>query len=811
MPASIKLARSTSIARAVPFHRLHADDLACIVQHLDPAWRYSFARSCRAAHAAVVATAAPDCLVVAMARAAVRGVPLLAYARTLGGDDADDLVKAMLAKLNGTTRVLTKTPYAVAASSVAAVEWALGDGAVCRGALSRAAVASVPLNLEVLEHLRLRRGFHVRDARSTGRRGAELRDVCVAAARDGDFDALAWAREHGGARSVEACCAAAARGHVHVLGWLRLCGLEWDATVCAAAAGAGEQLTLEWLRARDCPWDESTCAAAAAGGHLAVLTWAHDRVCPLPSTLCELAAKYGHLSVLQWARARGCPWSASPETSAMCMAAGGGHREIVHWLYEHDCPWHARVAAFVAEGGDAYDLMVWMWMRGCIVDQEAFIAAARLGRERLLIFFKVTVGLPWTARAAMTMAAGGHLELLQWAHRENGPWDERVCEAAAGCGHLYMLQWARERGCPWNRRTYEGPSTTTTYRGSRKISASGTMSPPRQSPRTEFAKAVSKALQPHIGSPHALRRSRNMEAALVRANIDHRRRVNHFMALTAAPRAPRTPQTVARNFAKRLIPGRRQPAGSTRLPLSNNARKAVSNGRWRALQENASLLYPNDMRRPIVNSLVESTNRMKRLQYMIENHEYRNLRTPTPPATPARSPAATPPRLRRRLPAWVMDPPHAIAKRLMGRCDAPTLLAFLFLFARYVHQSQPRRNRAPAIRLLGAPPPLGWNATPFAFANTVNTRTSPDDVVAVASHMLLMSRARVGAAHARELFVATVKAARALPSVEAIEALVAKHLVEIRIGLSGAAFVAFVVLLTKRFDRRRRATGATAR
>ena len=50
-------------------------------------------------------------------------------------------------------------------------------------------------------------------------------------------------------------------------------------------------------------------------------------------------------------------------------------------------------------------------------------------------------------------AAGGHLEVLQWA-RENGcPWNERTCTYAASGGQLEVLQRACANGCEWDGQT----------------------------------------------------------------------------------------------------------------------------------------------------------------------------------------------------------------------------------------------------------------------------------------------------------------------------------------------------------------------
>jgi hypothetical protein len=47
-------------------------------------------------------------------------------------------------------------------------------------------------------------------------------------------------------------------------------------------------------------------------------------------------------------------------------------------------------------------------------------------------------------------AAGGHLDLIQWALNKGYRWDYDISALAAEHGHLHILEWAREKGYPWN-------------------------------------------------------------------------------------------------------------------------------------------------------------------------------------------------------------------------------------------------------------------------------------------------------------------------------------------------------------------------
>ena len=60
---------------------------------------------------------------------------------------------------------------------------------------------------------------------------------------------------------------------------------------------------------------------------------------------------------------------------------------------------------------------------------------------------------PWDARTCSGAARGGHFEILKWAHEHECPWDENTCSTAAEYGHLEILKWARENDCPWDKDT----------------------------------------------------------------------------------------------------------------------------------------------------------------------------------------------------------------------------------------------------------------------------------------------------------------------------------------------------------------------
>ena len=62
-------------------------------------------------------------------------------------------------------------------------------------------------------------------------------------------------------------------------------------------------------------------------------------------------------------------------------------------------------------------------------------------------------GYPWDFLTCTDAAASGHLEVLKWARQHDCPWIAHTCARAAGRGHLAVLKWAREHGRPWDTST----------------------------------------------------------------------------------------------------------------------------------------------------------------------------------------------------------------------------------------------------------------------------------------------------------------------------------------------------------------------
>ena len=107
----------------------------------------------------------------------------------------------------------------------------------------------------------------------------------------------------------------------------------------------------------------------------------------------------------------------------------------------------------LAAAGGHMEVLQWARKHGCAWGDRTCALAAKGGHRDVLRWAREH-GCEWDSDPSTChdIARHGHLEVLQWAWQEGCPWDAETCVGAATGGHLAVLQWAREHDCPWNWR-----------------------------------------------------------------------------------------------------------------------------------------------------------------------------------------------------------------------------------------------------------------------------------------------------------------------------------------------------------------------
>jgi len=173
--------------------------------------------------------------------------------------------------------------------------------------------------------------------------------TCVAAAQEGQLEALKWLKEHGRDMNEWVCWTAARNGHLEVLKWARENGASWD-----LKSSAKDNIRCDASGRQPVP-----LCSIAQSGHLDVLKFAIDCGGVFHPKTCEDAARGGYLDILKWARENGCSWD-----EATCAAAAlGGHLEILKWARENGAPWDYRTLS-IAAGKRNMEVLEWVLING---------------------------------------------------------------------------------------------------------------------------------------------------------------------------------------------------------------------------------------------------------------------------------------------------------------------------------------------------------------------------------------------------------------------------------------------------------------
>lgn len=199
---------------------------------------------------------------------------------------------------------------------------------------------------------------------------------------------------------------------VSQLQWSFDCGLSKGAMVSERIAEHCNIEVLQCAHSNGCVLFAEACYKAAARGDLEMIEWAIERNRGWRLILCRAAAAAGDLRILKWARDIGCSWD--PNISGRCSPRYWGNAET---------------------------------RTGCLGGPCTITSAGR----RLAIFkLRGVHCFHQPYRTCECAAAGGHLEVLQWASAQGCAFGD-ACIAAIRNGHLNTLEWLVARGC--NRPT----------------------------------------------------------------------------------------------------------------------------------------------------------------------------------------------------------------------------------------------------------------------------------------------------------------------------------------------------------------------
>lgn len=121
---------------------------------------------------------------------------------------------------------------------------------------------------------------------------------------------------------------------------LRHYNVPWDESTCRAAAKNGNINALKYARAHGCPWDRETFYYAVVNGHIDVVEYCLNNGCPVRKDICSIAMFHSKkncvraLEVLKLIRKFSLPWH--KETCEIAARSLG-------------CPWDSRTMYHAVE------------------------------------------------------------------------------------------------------------------------------------------------------------------------------------------------------------------------------------------------------------------------------------------------------------------------------------------------------------------------------------------------------------------------------------------------------------------------------
>jgi len=77
--------------------------------------------------------------------------------------------------------------------------------------------------------------------------------------------------------------------------------------------------------------------------------------------------------------------------------------------------------------------------------------AALYGQLETLIYLNNN-GYHWNSNTCSHAARGGHINILKYLHENGCPWTEYTCEEAVRCGYIDCFTYAHQNGCPMDQK-----------------------------------------------------------------------------------------------------------------------------------------------------------------------------------------------------------------------------------------------------------------------------------------------------------------------------------------------------------------------
>ena len=217
------------------------------------------------------------------------------------------------------------------------------------------------------------------------------------------------------------------------------------AEACYKAAARGDLEMIEWAIDQNSGWRYVVCRAAAAGGHLHILKWAHDINCSWDPSLFGARGSFFPSGPprerLLWFGSK----NIAGGLGGSCSLPFAGRRLAIFRGRESICFRRPYQTCECAAAGGHLEVLQWARRQGCPLDNACLVAIKHGNLDTLK--WMVADGCTRSTIAVATAAIFGHVHILEWMHTSHYTWvNLGICEAAVAGGHPDVLEWARSNG-----------------------------------------------------------------------------------------------------------------------------------------------------------------------------------------------------------------------------------------------------------------------------------------------------------------------------------------------------------------------------
>ena len=319
------------------------------------------------------------------------------------------------------------------------------------------------------------------------------KEVCIAATKRGNLEALKWSIEYGKFGSeLEICREAAESGYLDVVKWLYKYykSKALASNIYGGAAGEGHLNIIEYAESEGyggrklSKYISSACEIATHCGHLNIVEWGYHKGYIKLNEFQVWAIHSDWLNMIKWAESKGCKWN--EQDCLDVLENCEGHIDTIIYFVENNMIVNEstiRTIFLTSIEHGKLNVISYLAKQGYPMDIEMCDKASFQGNLNIvkhlielgcpygpstcansvyndgdptddptLLMWLRKIGCSWDERTCINAVETRFIKTLKWARRHGCPLSEECCYTACKTRNLEILKYLRKHKCPWNRK-----------------------------------------------------------------------------------------------------------------------------------------------------------------------------------------------------------------------------------------------------------------------------------------------------------------------------------------------------------------------